>query len=321
MLRSRFLSSFLEFLLAVSKKKLKMSQPIRGQGGHLVFSISQKNTNFVEDVEILLHVKFRWILCSSFKGEVENVFANQRQGRPSCFFIGLKNTNLVEDVEILLSVEFHWIPFSSFRGEVENVSANQRPGRPSCFSDWPQKHKLTSRHRYFSHIATWKQEIINLWKFKWGGRIDPRSSCSASQELNHSATAAPFYLALRLSCYIQNIAISLTLTWILANTPRYVSYSCLWNPPPPANICTMLDPTNTNLYIGTYQDMCHTVVWTYHQYTCMYNATPIILTWILTNTPWYVSYSCLWTFGFSGISNGISVFPPGSLPGFAISRV
>ena len=31
-----------------------MSQPIRGQGGHLVFPISPKNTNLVEDVEILL---------------------------------------------------------------------------------------------------------------------------------------------------------------------------------------------------------------------------------------------------------------------------
>ena len=36
-----------------------MSQPIRGQGGHLVFSDRPKNTNLVEDVEILLPVKFR----------------------------------------------------------------------------------------------------------------------------------------------------------------------------------------------------------------------------------------------------------------------
>ena len=35
-----------------------MSQPIRGQGGHLVFPISPKNTNLVEDIEILLPVKF-----------------------------------------------------------------------------------------------------------------------------------------------------------------------------------------------------------------------------------------------------------------------
>ena len=29
---------------------------------------------------------------------------------------------------------------------------------------------LTSIWRSFSHISTWKQEITNLWKFKWRGR-------------------------------------------------------------------------------------------------------------------------------------------------------
>ena len=62
-----------------------MSQPIRGKGGHLVFPIGPKNTNLVKDVEILLPIKFRWIPFSSFRGEVENVSANQRPGRPSCF--------------------------------------------------------------------------------------------------------------------------------------------------------------------------------------------------------------------------------------------
>ena len=49
--------SFVEFRSAVSEEKLKMSQPIRGQGGHLVFPIDPKNTYLVEDVEILLPVK------------------------------------------------------------------------------------------------------------------------------------------------------------------------------------------------------------------------------------------------------------------------
>ena len=35
-----------------------MCQIIRGQGGHLVFLIDLKNTNLVEDVEILLPNKF-----------------------------------------------------------------------------------------------------------------------------------------------------------------------------------------------------------------------------------------------------------------------
>ena len=79
------LSSFVEFPSAVSEEKSKMSQPIRGQGSHLVFPIGLKNTNLVEDVVILLPVKFLWIPFSGFRGEVENVSANQRPGRPSCF--------------------------------------------------------------------------------------------------------------------------------------------------------------------------------------------------------------------------------------------
>ena len=85
MLRSCFLSCFDEFCSAVSEEKSKMSQPIRGQGGNLFFMIGRKNTNLVEDVEILLPVKFRWILFNGFRGEVENVSANQRPRRSFCF--------------------------------------------------------------------------------------------------------------------------------------------------------------------------------------------------------------------------------------------
>ena len=60
-----------------------MSQPIRGQGGHFV-SIGLNNTNSVEGIEIMLHVKFRWIPFSGSR-EVENVSANQRPWWPSCF--------------------------------------------------------------------------------------------------------------------------------------------------------------------------------------------------------------------------------------------
>ena len=100
-----------------------MSQPIRGQGGHLDFPIGPKNTNLVEDFQILLPVKFRWIPFSGFR-EVENVSANIRgEGGHLVFPIDPKNTNLVEDIEFLLPVKFHWILFSGFRGEVENVKS------------------------------------------------------------------------------------------------------------------------------------------------------------------------------------------------------
>ena len=52
-----------------------MSEQIRGQGGHFVFPIGPKTQNLVEDIEILLPVKFRWPL-SGFVGEIEHVSAN-----------------------------------------------------------------------------------------------------------------------------------------------------------------------------------------------------------------------------------------------------
>ena len=62
-----------------------MPQPIRGQGSHLVFPIGPKTTKLVEDVEILLSFKFCCHPFSGFRGENENVSANQRSWRPSCF--------------------------------------------------------------------------------------------------------------------------------------------------------------------------------------------------------------------------------------------
>ena len=55
------------------------------QGRNFCLLIGLKNTHLVEDVEILLPVKFRWIPFSGFREEVENVPANQRPGRPSYF--------------------------------------------------------------------------------------------------------------------------------------------------------------------------------------------------------------------------------------------
>ena len=56
-----------------------------GKGRHFCLLIGLQNLNLVEDVEILLPVKFRWIPFRGFRGEVENGSANQRPGRPSCF--------------------------------------------------------------------------------------------------------------------------------------------------------------------------------------------------------------------------------------------
>ena len=106
-----------------------MYRLIRDRDGHFVFPIGTKNTNLEDVIEILLLVKFRWIPVSGFRGEVENVSANQRPERPSCFFsIGTKNTNLVEDIEILLTVKFRWISWSISEEKSKMSQPNQRLG-------------------------------------------------------------------------------------------------------------------------------------------------------------------------------------------------
>ena len=83
-LRSLFLSCLVKFLSAISEENWKMSRPIKGQGGHIVFLIGPENINVVEDVEILLLVKFRWIPFGGFS-KVEHVSVNQGPERPSYF--------------------------------------------------------------------------------------------------------------------------------------------------------------------------------------------------------------------------------------------
>ena len=104
----------------------------------------------------LASVKFCWILFSGFRGEVENVSANQRPGKPSCFSDRHKNTNLVEDVEIMLPVKFHWIPFSRFRGEVKNDSAIRGQGGHLVFQIDPKNTKFVEDVEFLLRI-----------KFRW----------------------------------------------------------------------------------------------------------------------------------------------------------
>ena len=107
----------------------------------------KKKTNLVEDVEILLPVKFRWIPFSGFREEVENVSANQRPGRPSCFsdWPGKTQTWLRTLRSCFLSSFFEFR--SAFSEEKSKMSQPIRGlGRPFCFSDRPEKHKLGRGH-------------------------------------------------------------------------------------------------------------------------------------------------------------------------------
>ena len=87
----------IEFCSAIAEKKSIMSKPIRDQDGYLCFPIGPKNTNLVENVEILLPVKFRLILFCGCREEVENVSTNQKSGQPFWFsdYMYSENANLV----------------------------------------------------------------------------------------------------------------------------------------------------------------------------------------------------------------------------------
>ena len=62
-------------------------------GDHLFFPIGPKNTNLVEVVEILLPLKFRWILFSSFRGEVEKCLSQSDTRATILFFRSARKNN------------------------------------------------------------------------------------------------------------------------------------------------------------------------------------------------------------------------------------
>ena len=119
-----------------------MSQPIRGHGGHLVFPIGPKNTNLVEDVEILLSVKFPWIPFSGFRGEVENVSANERPGRPSCFSDRPEKHKLGRGRWDLASCQVSLNSVQRFQRRSRKCISQSEARAAILFSDRPEKHKL-----------------------------------------------------------------------------------------------------------------------------------------------------------------------------------
>ena len=102
MLRSCFLSSFVEYYSVISEKKSKMCQPIRGRGGHLGFPFGPKTQTSKRT--------FRSYFLSSFVEFSSAVPEKSKMSQPIrgqgghlVFLIGPKNTNLVEGIKLKLS--------------------------------------------------------------------------------------------------------------------------------------------------------------------------------------------------------------------------
>ena len=164
--------------------KLKMSQPIRGQDGYLVFfSISPKQQFWCG--HYFFSVKFRWVLFSGCREEVKNVSAGERPEQFSCFLDQPEKYKSVEDVKTLRLHKFHWILFSIFREKVENGSANQRPWRQSLCSDRPNKHNFVEDVAILLHIQLclisfrdYREDVENVSAYQMPGRTWPISGRS-----------------------------------------------------------------------------------------------------------------------------------------------
>ena len=108
------LSTFFKFRSAISEEKSKMSQPIRGQGGHLIFLIDPKHK--------LGRGRLDLASCQVMLNSVQRLQGSwkrigQSEARAAILFFRStpKNTNLVEEVESLLPVKFRSILLSSFQ--------------------------------------------------------------------------------------------------------------------------------------------------------------------------------------------------------------
>ena len=120
-----------------------MSQPIRGQGSHLVFPIGPKNKNLVEDVEMLLPVMFRLILFSGFRGEVEMSQPIRSQGGHLVFPIRPKKHKLGRRRWDLASCHVSLNSVQRFQ-RISQKCLSQSEARAAIlfFSIGPKKHKL-----------------------------------------------------------------------------------------------------------------------------------------------------------------------------------
>ena len=94
---------FLQILFSGSDKNLKIYHSVGGKGCHL-FSISPKNSNLVEYVEIFpCQVSLSF---GSLREEAEKSLNQSETWTVTSFFIGPGNISLVEDIGVLLSFEF-----------------------------------------------------------------------------------------------------------------------------------------------------------------------------------------------------------------------
>ena len=172
------------------------------QGGNFCLLIGLKNTNLVEDVEILLPVKFYWIPFRGFREEDENVSDNQTPGWPFCLSDLPKNTNLVETLRSCFLSSF--VKFHSAVLEEKSKMSKPIRGRGGhlVFPIGPKNTNLVEN-----------TEILLPVKFHWilfsgfrevvenvsANQMPGRSSCFSDQPEKHKLDRGHWDLA---SCQV-----------------------------------------------------------------------------------------------------------------------
>ena len=165
-----------------------MPQQTRGQGGHLVFPIGPKNTNLVEDVEILLPVKFRPIPFSGFRGEVENVTANQRPGRPSCFSDRPEKHKLGRGCSDLASCHVLLNSVQWFQSRSRKCLSQSESKAAIFFSDRPEKHNLC-RGRW--DLASCQVSLNSVQQFQRRSRKCEKLTTTDGRRTTHDHNSEP----------------------------------------------------------------------------------------------------------------------------------
>ena len=204
------------------QKLSKMFQLIIGQDGHLGFQIDpKKKTTLIEDVEILLPVKFCWIPRSGFREEAENISANQRPGQQSGFSDTPKKKptpNLVEDVEILLLVKFCSIPSCGFREDVENTQPIRGQEGNLDFPIGQKKTNLVEDVEIFLPVK-FRWILFNGWekKSKMSQLLNKRLG-RPSRPKKHKLDRGRWYLA---SCQV----LLNSLQWFMRKSRKCLSQS------------------------------------------------------------------------------------------------
>ena len=125
------------------RRSRKNFQPIRGQGGHLGWQIGTKNTNLVEDIEDLLHVKFHQNPFSGCAEEVQKCFS-QSEARTAILDDRMKRKTQIRSRTLRTCFLSSFVKICSAVAEKKskNISTNQRPERPSWMTDRHEKQKL-----------------------------------------------------------------------------------------------------------------------------------------------------------------------------------